>query len=169
MGYPAAMKTPRISSCPRAALPLERCLAKTRRMSGDSTAAGRTVEEHCRITGAIAAALARRLNADLPGMLPPGAHIPALLHDIGKVWIIFQAKIHNAIAGKNAHKHVPELAAADLTLDKVFPTPVGVFPTRVKMQSSGDDTRLEGRKACQNRQRAIYRGKREVHTAGRKQ
>lgn len=120
MGYPAAMKTPRISSCPRAALPLERCLAKTRRMSGDSTAAGRTVEEHCRIAGAIAAALARRLNADLPGMLPPGAHIPALLHDIGKVWIIFQAKIHNAIAGKNAHKHVPELAAADLTLDKKY-------------------------------------------------
>lgn len=102
---------------PERALPPDRCLAKTR-TTGNGVAAGRTVEEHCRIAGAIAAALARRCNAVLPGLLPPGAHIPALLHDIGKIWHLFQAKIHDAVEGKEARLRMPELAAADIALER---------------------------------------------------
>lgn len=93
------------------ALPPERCLAKTRELP-DGRAAGRTVEEHCRIAGAVAASLAARLEAVLPGLLPPGADIPARLHDVGKAYPPFQAKLYKNILG-DAWRRMPELAKAD--------------------------------------------------------
>lgn len=105
------------ASLPPSALRPERCLAKSRQCSG-RTEAGRTVEEHCRIAGAVAAVLVSRLNDVLPGLLPPGADIPALLHDIGKVCPTFQARLYDAVMGREARLHMPELATADVALDR---------------------------------------------------
>ena len=52
------MKAPRTATAaaspPVPALPPERCLAKTRKLPNDRTTRGRTVEDHCRIAGAVA-------------------------------------------------------------------------------------------------------------------
>lgn len=79
-----------------AALPPERCLAKTWELP-QRTLAGRTVEEHCRIAGAVAACLRERLNAVAPGLLPSGAELPALLHDVGKACPPFQKRLYAAV------------------------------------------------------------------------
>ena len=82
------------------------------------TIAGRTVEEHCRIAGAVAASLAARLTAVRPGLLPQGADTPALLHAVGKASPPFQATIHDAVFGREQRQHMPELAQADIELGK---------------------------------------------------
>ncbi|WP_300787188.1 CRISPR-associated helicase Cas3' [uncultured Desulfovibrio sp.] len=104
------------TSPPVPALPPERCLAKTRTLT-DGCAAGRTVEDHCRIAGAVAACLAARLEAVVPGLLPPGADIPARLHDVGKVYPPFQAKLYEKITG-DAWRQMPELARADMVQEE---------------------------------------------------
>lgn len=98
-----------------AALPPERCLAKTWELP-QRTLAGRTVEEHCRIAGAVAACLCARLNAVVPGLLPPGAELPALLHDVGKASLPFQKRLYDAITdrGPDAALTGAALAKADL-------------------------------------------------------
>ena len=110
------MKAPAKAHIPPPApapLPLERCLAKSREWHG-SAAAGRSVEEHCRIAGAVAAELARRFEEACPGLLPTGSELPALVHDVGKVCPTFQAKIHKA-----AQKTLPPtLANAKPELEK---------------------------------------------------
>ena len=114
------MKAPRTATAaaspPVPALPPERCLAKTRKLPNDRTTRGRTVEDHCRIAGAVAACLAARYEAILPGLLPPGADIPARLHDIGKAYPPFQAKLYEKIEG-DAWRQMPELAKADMAQD----------------------------------------------------
>lgn len=112
------MKAPRAAptaSRPVPALPPERCLAKTRVLP-DGRAPGRNVEAHCRIAGAVAADLAARLEAVLPGLLPPGADIPARLHDVGKVYPPFQARLYRSVVG-DAWRQMPELAGADMAQD----------------------------------------------------
>ena len=98
-----------------AALPPERCLAKTWELP-QRTLAGRTVEEHCRIAGAVAACLCARLNAVVPGLLPPGAELPALLHDVGKASLPFQKRLYDAITdrGPDAALTGAALTKADL-------------------------------------------------------
>lgn len=112
------MKIPGRNPSPAAtALPLEACLAKTwERPQG--RAAGRTVEEHCRIAGAVAADLCSRLNAVLPGALPAGTALPALLHDVGKVCLPFQARLYESVLGRDALLRKPELAAADVEWER---------------------------------------------------
>ncbi len=78
------------------ALPLEECLAKTWVHDG-TREAGRSVEDHCRIAGAVGEEIVARYNRIYPHLLPEGAHIPLLLHDIGKVCPTFEAKIYDAI------------------------------------------------------------------------
>lgn len=78
------------------ALELAQCLAKTRTTPQGTTAAGRSVEAHCRIAGAVAKELARRFEDACPGLLPAGSELPALVHDVGKVCPTFQAKIYDA-------------------------------------------------------------------------
>lgn len=112
------MKIPARSSASAggaAALPPERCLAKTWELP-QRTLAGRTVEEHCRIAGAVAACLCARLNAVVPGLLPPGAELPALLHDVGKASLPFQKRLYDAITdrGPDAALTGAALAKADL-------------------------------------------------------
>lgn len=74
-------------------LPLNSCLAKTWQ-SPTGLRPGRTVEEHCRIAGAVARALAGRLGPAARACLPDRAHVPALVHDVGKVCPTFQKKLY---------------------------------------------------------------------------
>ena len=108
------MKAPAKAHIPPPApapLPLERCLAKSREWHG-SAAAGRSVEEHCRIAGAVAAELARRFEEACPGLLPAGSELPALVHDVGKVCPTFQARIYDAV-----DERPPELRNVNAALD----------------------------------------------------
>lgn len=98
-----------------AALPPERCLAKTWELP-QRTLAGRTVEEHCRIAGAVAACLCARLNVVVPGLLPPGAELPALLHDVGKASPPFQKRLYAAVTEMG-----PEAALTRAALAKADP------------------------------------------------
>lgn len=114
------MKIPTSAHLPppsRKTLPLERCLAKTWKHSA-ACAPGRSVEEHCRIAGAVAAELASRLEDILPGLLPEGADVPALLHDIGKVTPPFQARIYEAAFSRETAAHMQELHGADFELEQ---------------------------------------------------
>lgn len=76
------------------------------------------MEEHCRIAGAVAASLAARLDSILPGLLPHGAALPALLHDVGKICPPFQLRLYEAVTGKDVRQHIPELATADTTQER---------------------------------------------------
>lgn len=75
---------------------LEYCLAKTRITSAGTSCSGRTVEEHCRIAGAVAQDLLSRLPSALRSLFPKNSARPALVHDIGKVCPTFQNKIYTA-------------------------------------------------------------------------
>lgn len=76
-------------------LPLEQCLAKSRVKDGE-TLPGRTVEEHCRITGAVAQALLSAFPPCTAGLFPEGSDLAVAVHDTGKVFPFFQAMIHKA-------------------------------------------------------------------------
>ena len=78
---------------PLASIPLDCCLAKSRVKDG-VTLPGRTVEEHCRITGAVAKALLAALPPCTTRLFPENSDIAVSLHDIGKVFPYFQGMIH---------------------------------------------------------------------------
>lgn len=75
------------------ALPLECCLAKSRVKDG-ATLPGRTVEEHCRITGAVAASLMAALPPCTARLFPENSDLVVAVHDVGKVSPCFQGMIH---------------------------------------------------------------------------
>ena len=100
-------------TAPPPALELHECLAKSRDLNG-ATVPGRSVEEHCRISGAVAAELAKRFTEACPGLLPAGAELPALTHDVGKVCPTFQAKIYEAAQKPRP----PALKNADPALER---------------------------------------------------
>lgn len=77
-------------------LPLEHCLAKSRNVDGASLA-GRTVEAHCRIVGAVAEELLNRMPEQLHSFFPKGSALAAALHDVGKVFPYFQSMIHGVV------------------------------------------------------------------------
>lgn len=93
----------------RPALPLERCLAKTRQSAGGARAAGENVRQHCRLAKDMALGLLRR-NPLLERLLPEDAWLAAALHDVGKVCPTFQKKI---FASLGLAGNMPELAGAD--------------------------------------------------------
>lgn len=66
----------------------------------------------------MAASLAARLNAIRPGLLPHGAALPALLHDVGKVCPPFQLRLYEAVAGDAVRQRMPELASADTAQER---------------------------------------------------
>ena len=76
-------------------VPLDCCLAKTRVKDG-ITLPGRTVEEHCRITGAVAKMLLAMLPPCTAKLFPENSDLVVTLHDIGKVSPYFQGMIHGA-------------------------------------------------------------------------
>lgn len=77
-------------------IPEKCCLAKTREKDG-ITLSGRTVEEHCRITGAVAKALLAALSPCTARLFPDNSDLVVSLHDVGKISPYFQAMIHGAI------------------------------------------------------------------------
>lgn len=103
------------SPSPAQALPLNRCLAKSRRLENGASGPGRTVEEHCRIVGAVALELLNRMPNCVRRLFPPGADIPALVHDVGKVWPHFLFQLYKAVG--LAPERVPELRGVDHAQD----------------------------------------------------
>lgn len=90
------LKSP-IPEIERKPLPLEYCLAKTH-MGKHGICPGRTVEEHCRIAGAVAQNLLARLFAAWPAgkdIFPQNSWLAPLAHDIGKICPTFQRKIYD--------------------------------------------------------------------------
>ncbi|MDD2967379.1 MAG: CRISPR-associated helicase Cas3' [Desulfovibrionaceae bacterium] len=104
------------SEQPTEALAFNQCLAKTRMAPDGSLCAGRTVEEHCRIVGAVAQALLAQAPPCLRALFPEGSDLPARVHDIGKVCPTFQAKIYRAAGLPVADE--PALRHCDPTLEK---------------------------------------------------
>jgi CRISPR-associated endonuclease/helicase Cas3 len=79
-------------------LPIESCLAKSRKLDADRSIAGRTVFDHCHIAGEVARELIARSPAFLrESFFPDGSALIAASHDIGKISPTFQKKIHLAI------------------------------------------------------------------------
>ena len=83
-------------------LPLERCLAKSRKTQEGAVLPGRLVLSHCQIVGEVARAMMGRMPDWLRAALfPDGAELIAGAHDIGKVSPTFQKKIHGALSQQN--------------------------------------------------------------------
>lgn len=83
-------------------LPLNQCLAKSRKTTGNSVLPGRLVLSHCQIVGFVARAMIKRMpNWLREAMFPEGAELIAAAHDIGKVSPTFQNKIYSALTQKN--------------------------------------------------------------------
>jgi CRISPR-associated endonuclease/helicase Cas3 len=85
---------------PQAALPLDRCLAKTYTvLHGDKSAivSGRNVFEHACITGNVARVLMGLYPQVLrEAFFPPGSAYTASTHDVGKVSPAFQKKLYSS-------------------------------------------------------------------------
>lgn len=93
-------------------IPLDSCLAKTR-YGENGKIPGRTVEEHCRIAGAVARRLLEGYYSKIACLFPLNAWIAALLHDIGKVSPTFQKKIYEAVK-----VCLPDLASVNVKNEK---------------------------------------------------
>lgn len=83
-------------------LPLNQCLAKSRKTNGNIVLPGRLVLSHCQIVGEVARAMMLRMPDWLCAELfPAGAELIAAAHDIGKISPTFQKKIYTALSQKN--------------------------------------------------------------------
>lgn len=98
-------------------LPLEKCLAKTWRDATGEILPGRSVEEHCRIAGAIAMELMDGYFSLLKNILPQDAWLGAQMHDIGKASPIFQKKIYESLG---LEKLPACIAGADISLESIY-------------------------------------------------
>lgn len=83
-------------------LPLDKCLAKSRKTKEGIVLPGRLVFSHCQIVGEVARGLIMRMPEWLRAELfPTGSELIAAAHDIGKVSPTFQKKIYCALSQKN--------------------------------------------------------------------
>jgi hypothetical protein len=83
-------------------VPLDQCLAKSRKTDEGTTLPGRLVFSHCQIVGEVARAMMSRMPDWLRAELfPAGAELIAAAHDIGKVSPTFQKKIYTALSRKD--------------------------------------------------------------------
>lgn len=82
-----------------ALIPLNQCLAKSRKTNEGTVLPGQLVFNHCQIVGEVARALMKRMPAWLRHELfPEGSELIAGAHDIGKVSPTFQKKIYTALS-----------------------------------------------------------------------
>jgi CRISPR-associated endonuclease/helicase Cas3 len=125
MRYPKTNRKPE-APAEHPPLPLESCLAKSRKIDADRSVAGRTVLDHCRIAGEVARELIARSPAFLrEPFFPGGSALVAACHDLGKVSPTFQKKIHKKI--ENADPAILEiLRDVDPTLEKSWDGHAGV-------------------------------------------
>ena len=83
-------------------LPLNQCLAKSRKTTGNTVLPGRLVLSHCQIVGFVARAMIQRMPDWLrEALFTEGSELIAAAHDIGKVSPTFQNKIYSALSRKN--------------------------------------------------------------------
>ena len=83
-------------------LPLNQCLAKSRKTVDNIVLPGRLVLSHCQIVGEVARALMLRMpNSLRTKLFPSGAELIAAAHDIGKVSPTFQKKIYTALSQRD--------------------------------------------------------------------
>lgn len=80
-------------------LPIEDCLAKTVSINGSNIVnPGINVFWHCYLTGLVAREILFRIPNWLRCTLfPDGTDFVVAIHDVGKIWHVFQEKIHRAI------------------------------------------------------------------------
>jgi len=120
-------------------LPLERCLAKSRKIDASRSVAGRTVLDHCRIAGEVARELIARSPAFLrESFFPDGSALVAASHDIGKVSPTFQKKIYTAIG--NADPTILDvLNDVDSEIEKNWGGHAGVSQCALEALEAGKD------------------------------
>ena len=134
--YPKALKNAE-APVERPLLPLESCLAKSRKIDASRSVAGRTVLDHCRIAGEVA----RELIARSPGFLresffPDGSALIAACHDLGKVSPTFQQKIHSAIENPDP-AILDVLRGADPSLESQWGGHAGVSQCALEALKAG--------------------------------
>jgi len=107
-------------------LPLERCLAKSRRLADGSVVSGRGIVDHSLIVGEVARELIRRMPPWLRSELfPEGSELIAASHDIGKVSPTFQKKIYSAITAQDENV-VGQLKGVDSEIESQWGGHAGV-------------------------------------------
>lgn len=103
----------KLEAAGRGNLPLECCLAKTRRLSNGSAdghvVEGRTVIDHSRLAGAVADELLDRLPDMVRSLFPANASVAPLLHDVGKVCPTFQKKLYRALGKLSPRLELDEI------------------------------------------------------------
>ena len=83
-------------------LPLNQCLAKSRKTEYNTVLPGRLVLSHCHIVGEVARAMIWRMPVWLSkDLFESGSELIAAAHDIGKVSPTFQKKIYSNLTQKN--------------------------------------------------------------------
>jgi CRISPR-associated endonuclease/helicase Cas3 len=87
----------RLESKPQTLMSLYQCLAKTVKLADNTIVSGVSVSLHCKIVGAVAKELVRRMPEWLRvALFPEGSELVVAGHDVGKVSPHFQEKIHLA-------------------------------------------------------------------------
>ena len=102
-------------------LPLDECLAKTISSDGGSVVKpGINVFLHCLLTGLVAREILRRMPDWLKErLLPDGSEFIVAIHDVGKIWHIFQEKIYRALRTEE-YKDGRKLNIANTALERTM-------------------------------------------------
>jgi CRISPR-associated endonuclease/helicase Cas3 len=118
-------------------LPLDQCLAKSRKTDEGVVLPGRLVFSHCQIVGEVARAIMMRMPDWLRAELfPDGAELIAAAHDIGKVSPTFQKKIYTALSRKD-DAVLASLKAFNAEAEKCWGGHAGVSQVTAEAQNAG--------------------------------
>lgn len=121
----------RLAPIETSVLPLDQCLAKSRKSNDGEVLPGRLVLSHCQIVGEVARAIIKRMpNWLRESLFPAGAELIAAAHDIGKVSPTFQKKIYSALSWKNEDV-LSKLRAFNPASEKIWGGHAGVSQATV--------------------------------------
>ncbi|MDQ3187118.1 MAG: CRISPR-associated endonuclease Cas3'' [Pseudomonadota bacterium] len=118
-------------------MPLNQCLAKSRKTDEGAVLPGRLVLSHCQIVGEVARAIMVRMPRWLRAELfPDGAELVAAAHDIGKLSPTFQKKIYTALSRKD-EVVLSALKAFNAEAEKLWGGHGGVSQAAADAQNAG--------------------------------
>ena len=118
-------------------LPLDQCLAKSRKTEEGAVLPGRLVFSHCQIVGEVARAIMMRMPDWLrTELFPDGAELIAAAHDIGKVSPTFQMKIHSALSQQDVLL-LASLKAYNAETEKLWGGHGGVSQAAAEARNAG--------------------------------
>lgn len=118
-------------------IPLDQCLAKSRKLDDNNVVSGRLVFSHCQIVGEVARALILRMPIWLrTSLFPDGSELVAAAHDIGKVSPTFQKKIYSALS-KKEDTVLALLKNEDPTQENLWGGHAGVSQASVAVEKPG--------------------------------